>query len=215
MSVFAGLGILLGIVCLTFNIYNSKVRWVHLVSVKSSSPHDSAQQLAGGLRLSGQWPAIVLVACLFVCLLPYLTGALYIKNTTANIPDLAKWPFVMCSTWVSLKRRAHVKIKQIAMQYKTIQYKQRKCYLLDITWWQVHPELPAVSEQHHSCWLHDGSGRHLSARDRWSPCPQGAVPRRMPGNRARAAIAWVRRGDVTLCPIWSGPLLWLPSHDAL
>lgn len=28
VSVFAGLGILLGIVCLTFNIYNSNVRWV-------------------------------------------------------------------------------------------------------------------------------------------------------------------------------------------
>lgn len=29
VSVFAGLGILLGIVCLTFNIYNGNVRWVH------------------------------------------------------------------------------------------------------------------------------------------------------------------------------------------
>lgn len=28
VSVFAGLGILLGIVCLTFNIYNGNVRWV-------------------------------------------------------------------------------------------------------------------------------------------------------------------------------------------
>ncbi|KAF7642444.1 hypothetical protein LDENG_00257840 [Lucifuga dentata] len=28
MSVFAGLGILLGIICLTFNIYNSNVRYI-------------------------------------------------------------------------------------------------------------------------------------------------------------------------------------------
>lgn len=28
VSVFAGLGILLGILCLTFNIYNGNVRWV-------------------------------------------------------------------------------------------------------------------------------------------------------------------------------------------
>lgn len=34
VSVFAGLGILLGIVCLTFNIYNGNVRYVGLVVVQ-------------------------------------------------------------------------------------------------------------------------------------------------------------------------------------
>lgn len=35
VSVFAGLGILLGILCLTFNIYNGNVRWVGCKSIQS------------------------------------------------------------------------------------------------------------------------------------------------------------------------------------
>lgn len=56
------------------------------------------------------------------------------------------------------------------------------CPCVNLSLFQLHPELSAVPEQHDSGGLHDGSGCSVPAGDRWSPRPQITVPCRLPGN---------------------------------
>ncbi len=56
---------------------------------------------------------------------------------------------------------------------------------VNLSLFQLHPELSALPEQHDSGGLHDGSGCSFPAGDRRSPRPQITVPRRLPGNRRK------------------------------